>query len=74
MYIRIGDKKILVQYVEFLDGDIFNLIRINNEISINKDWALDINKDKMYQVVQLHKDWYYLPQDYEKIKKVLEDM
>lgn len=74
MYIRIGNKKILVQYVEFLDGDIFNLIRINNEISINKDWALDINKEKMYQVIQLHKDWYHLPQDYEKIKKVLEDM
>lgn len=74
MYIRIGNKKILVQYVEFLDGDIFNLIKINNEISINKDWALDINKEKMYQVVQLHKDWYHLPQDYEKIKKVLEDM
>lgn len=74
MYIRIGNEKRLVQYVEFLDGDVFNLIRINNEITISKDCALDINGYKMYKVLQLHKDWYYLPQDYEKIKKVLWDM
>lgn len=74
MYIRIGNEKRLVQYVEFLDGDVFNLIRINNEITISKDCALDINGYKMYKVLQLHKDWYHLPQDYEKIKKVIEDM
>ncbi|WP_297638621.1 hypothetical protein [uncultured Clostridium sp.] len=82
MYIRVGNRKILVNHVEFIPektliGSIKtdNEIKINNEILIAKTYARDIRQiDILHTTIQLHKDWYEIPYDFDKIKKVLEDM
>lgn len=82
MYIRVGNRKILVNHVEFIPektliGQIKTdyEIKINSEILIAKTYARDIRQmDLLYKDIQLHKDWYEIPYDFEKIKKILEDM
>lgn len=81
MYIRVGNRKILVNHVEFIPektliGSIKTdyEIKINSEILIAKTYARDIKQDGFYKTIQLHKDWYEIPYDFDKIKKVLEDM
>ncbi|MEG3013128.1 MAG: hypothetical protein RR795_01550 [Cetobacterium sp.] len=81
MYVKLGNIKRLVEYVTFQQkkkiGNVVyenEKIKINGEITINFDHALDIRQNIVFEDIQLHKDWYTLPEDYEKIKKVLEDM
>lgn len=70
MYMKIGDEKILIIYCKFGKEKVI----INKRFEISKEGVKDLKTKKVYKDVQLHKEWYKLPEDFDRINYILEQM
>lgn len=70
MYMKVNDEKVLIIYCKFGRGKV----TVNKRFEISKEGVKDLKTKKVYKELQLHREYYTLPTDFEKVEIILENM